>query len=120
MARIHDAAQKMKPGAWLIVVTPPATIDTFKERRRPTQAELIAAAPNNPVYVQLGYGWAMMTPRAVEALKVAGDADLPRGAKLEKDPGGNATGVGTGNMVDLLDRRPKPTIEQRGERTIEY
>src|SRR5207245_4486598 len=37
LARIHDAAQKMKPGAWLIVVTPPATIDTFKEKRRPTQ-----------------------------------------------------------------------------------
>src|SRR2546428_4213273 len=86
LGRIHDAAQKMKPGAWLIVVTPPATTDAFKEHRRPTQAELIAAAPNNPVYVQLGYGWAMMTPRAFEALKVAGDADLPPGAKLEKDP----------------------------------
>ena len=30
------AALQAKPGAWLIVVTPPATLDTFKERRRPT------------------------------------------------------------------------------------
>ena len=120
LARIHDAAQKMKPGAWLIVVTPPATIDTFKERRRPTQAELTAAAPNNPIYVQLGYGWAMMTPRAFEALKIANDADLPRGAKLEKDAGGNATGVVTGNMVDLFDRLPKPTFEEQVEGTKEF
>src|SRR5438445_5961312 len=74
LARIHDAAQKMKPGAWLIVVTPPATIDTFKEKRRPTQAELIAAAPNNPVYVQLGYLRAMIAPRSFEVLKINGDA----------------------------------------------
>src|SRR5438445_6186725 len=120
LARIHDAAQKMKPGAWLIVATPPATIDTFKEKRRPTQAELTAAAPNNPVYVQLGYGWAMMTPRAFEALKITSDADLPRGAKLEKDAGGNATGVVTGNMVDLFDRLPKPTFDEQVEGTKEF
>src|ERR1700676_35874 len=29
LGRIHDAAQKMKPGSWLIVVTPPATTDAF-------------------------------------------------------------------------------------------
>jgi predicted amidohydrolase YtcJ len=120
LARIHDAAQKMKPGAWLIVVTPPATTDAFKEHRRPSQSELIAAAPNNPVYVQLGYGWAMMTPRAFEALKIANDADLPRGAKLEKDAGGNPTGVVTGNMVDLFDRLPKPTFEEQVEGTEEF
>src|ERR1700732_2006105 len=60
LGRIHEASQKMKPESWkpgscLIVVTPPATTDAFKEHRRPTQAELIAAAPDNPVYVQLGY-----------------------------------------------------------------
>jgi predicted amidohydrolase YtcJ len=120
LARIHDAAQRMKPGSWLIVVTPPATIDTFKEKRRPTQADLTAAAPDNPVYVQLGYGWAMMTPRALQALNIASDADLPRGAKLEKDAGGNPTGVVTGNMVDLFDRLPKATFEEQVAGTKEF
>lgn len=32
-----------------VVVTPPATLDAFLERRRLTQAELVAAAPDNPV-----------------------------------------------------------------------
>ena len=120
LTRIHDASQKMKPGSWLIVVTPPATTDAFKEHRRPTQAELIAAAPNNPVYVQLGYGWAMMTPRAFEALKIATDADLPRGAKLEKDAAGKPTGVVTGNMVPVFDLLPQPTFEEQVEGTKEF
>ena len=54
LTRLRQAAAKARPGSWLIVVTPQATLDAFKEHRRPTQAELLAAAPNNPVYVQLG------------------------------------------------------------------
>jgi predicted amidohydrolase YtcJ len=123
LGRLHDAAYRMKPGAWLIVVTPPATTDAFKEHRRPTQAELIAAAPNNPVYVQLGYGWAMMTPRAFDALKIAGEADLPRGAKLETDASGKPTGVITGgmnNIVELFDRLPKPSFDEQVEGTKQF
>ena len=120
LGRVHDAAQKMKPGSWLIVVTPPATTDAFKEHRRPTQSELTAAAPDNPVYVQLGYGWAMMTPRGFEALKIASDADLPGGAKLERDSSGKPTGVVTGNMVPVFDLLPKPTFEEQVEGTKEF
>jgi predicted amidohydrolase YtcJ len=123
IGRLHDAAQKMKPGSWLIVVTPPATTEAFKEHRRPTQAELIAAAPDNPVYVQLGYGWAMMTPRAFEALHIASETDLPHGAKLELDANSKPTGVITGNManiVDLFDRLPKPTFAEQVEGTKQF
>ena len=96
LSRLHDASLKAKPGAWLIVATPAATLDTFKERRRPTQAELIAAAPNHPVYVQLGYGWAMLTPLALEALNIkSGD------------------GVITDNIIQLFDRLPKPTFDEQ-------
>jgi len=37
LSRLHAASLKAKPGAWLIVATPAATLDTFKERRRPTK-----------------------------------------------------------------------------------
>jgi predicted amidohydrolase YtcJ len=111
--RVRAAAAKAKPGAWLVVVTPPATLDTFPERRRPTQAELVAAAPNNPVYVQLAYGWAMMTPLAMKALNISSDADLPKQNKLEKDANGKPTGGITGNLVELFDRLPKPTFDDQ-------
>jgi len=120
LGRVRDAARKSKPGDWLIVVTPPATAETFKEKRRPTQAELVAAAPNNPVYVQLAYSWAMMTPLAFKALNIRSDADLPRTAKMEKDTNGNPTGVVTGNMVELFDRLPKPTFEQQVQGTKKF
>jgi predicted amidohydrolase YtcJ len=98
--RLHEASLKAKPGAWLIVVTPQATLDAFKEHRRPTQAELVAAAPNHPVYVQLGYGWAMMTPLAIKALNIS-----------------SADGVVTNNIIELFDRLPKPTFDEQVEGT---
>ena len=118
--RIRQAAQRMKPNAWLVVVTPPATVEAFKEKRRPTQAELVAAAPNNPVYVQLGYGWVMMTPPALKALNINGDADLPANAKMEKDASGKPTGVVTGNIVTMFDKLPKPTFDEQVEGTKEF
>ena len=115
--RLRDASRNVKTGDWLIVVTPPATLETFKERRRPTQAELVAAAPNHPVYVQLAYGWAMLTPLALKALNISSDADLPRGNRLERDAQGRVTGAITGNLVELFDRLPKPNFDQQVEGT---
>jgi hypothetical protein len=115
--RLHQASLRAKPGDWLVVVTPPATLDTFKERRRPTQAELVAAAPNNPVYLQLAYGWAMMTPLAMKALNINSEADLPKQNRLEKDASGKPTGAITGNLVELFDRLPKPTFSQQVDGT---
>jgi len=117
LQRLSEASLKAKPGAWLIVVTPPATLETFKERRRPTQAELVAAAPNHPVYLQLAYGWAMMTPLAFKALNISSEADLPRQNRMEKDASGNPTGGITGNLIELFDRLPKPTFDQQVEGT---
>jgi predicted amidohydrolase YtcJ len=111
--RLHDASLRTKPGAWLIVVTPPATLETFRERRRPTQDELVAAAPNNPVYVQLAYGWAMLTPLALKALNVTTDADLPEGNTLVRDAAGKLTGAITGNLVEFFERLPKPTFDEQ-------
>ena len=112
--RIRVGAHTMTPGAWLIVAGG-WNAQQFRENRRPTQAELMAAAPDNPVYVQLGYGWAMLTPKALEKLKIASDADLPAGGKLERDSDGKPTGGVSGGqnaIIALFDRLPTPTPEQ--------
>jgi hypothetical protein len=122
LGRIHEAAQTMKPGAWLIVAGG-WNVDQFQERRRPTQAELVAAAPDNPVYVQLGYGWAVITPVGLKALNIASDADLPSGGKLEKDAAGKPTGgiIGGQNaIIALFDRLPKPTFDQQVDGTRKF
>ena len=122
LGRIHKAAHTMKPGAWLIVAGG-WTVPQFKENRRPTQAELVEAAPDNPVYVQLGYGWAMLTPKALDALHIASDADLPARGKLERDANGKPTGGVSGGqnaIIALFDRLPKPTYEEQVEGTKKF
>ena len=102
IGRIRAASKTMKPGAWLIVAGG-WTERQFAENRRPTQAELHAAAPGNPVYVQLGYTWAVLTPPALDALKMTA-----------------ADGVVTGpqsTIITLFDRLPKPTFAQQVEGT---
>jgi predicted amidohydrolase YtcJ len=122
LGRISSAAHTMKPGAWLIVAGG-WNVQQFKENRRPTQAELTAAAPNNPVYVQLGYGWAVMTPAAFRALNITSDADLPPGGRLERDANGRPSGAvtgGQGAIVALFDRLPRPTFDEQVDGTRKF
>jgi predicted amidohydrolase YtcJ len=117
--RVRAAARTMKSGAWLIVAGG-WNVQQFEENRRPTQAELAAAAPNNPVYVQQGYSWSMLTPLAHKTLGISSEADLPAGARFERDGNGALTGAVTGGqpaIVALFDRLPKPTFDQQVEGT---
>ena len=106
LARITEASKAMKPGAWLIVAGG-WNVQQFKENRRPTQAELVAAAPNNPVYVQLGYGWAMLTPMAIKALGIT------------TAPDGSVSG-GQNTIISLFDKLPKPTFDQQVDGTKKF
>jgi len=106
LGRITEASHAMKPGAWLIVAGG-WNVQQFKENRRPTQAELVAAAPDNPVYVQLGYGWVMLTPLAIKALNVTTAAD------------GSVSG-GQNTIISLFDKLPKPTFEQQIDGTKKF
>lgn len=117
--RLRKAARDAKPGAWLIVAGG-WTEEQFKERRRPTQAELLEAAPNNPVYVQWMYDWAMLTPLAYKTLNINAESDLPGGGKFVRDAGGTPTGAVTGGIVPLFDKLPTPAFEQKVEGTRKF
>src|ERR1051325_4995324 len=117
LGRIRKAAQTKPPGSWLIVAGG-WNEQQFAERRRPTQAELEAAAPGSPVYVQLGYGWALLTDAGLAKLGIKSDADVPPGGKLERDASSKPTGAITGGnnaIVALFDRLPRPTYAQQVE-----
>ena len=122
LGRVRDAARAAKPGDWLIVAggwTP----EQFREKRRPTRAELAAAAGDHPAYVQLFYGWALMTPAAFKALNIAADSDLPPRGALERDAAGNPTGGISGDtatITALFARLPSPPFEQRVEGTRKF
>ena len=112
MARLRAAAAA-RPGAWLIVAGG-WTDQQFAEKRRPTVAELVAAAPDNPVYIQLFYSALLMTPKAMTALGISPEA-LPPRISLERNAAGAPTGWLAGDIVGisaLFDRLPKATFEE--------
>ena len=122
LERLHEAAHHAKAGTWMIVAggwTP----QQFREKRRPTQAELMAATPDSPVYVQLFYGWAMMTPAAYKALNIVADADVPPRGRLERDASGNPTGGLSGDtatITGLFACIPSPDFTQQVEGTRQF
>lgn len=124
MNRIHEASLAKKPGAWLIVAGG-WNADQFKEKRRPTQRDLVAAAPNNPIYIQLGYDWEVMTPAGFAAMGIRNESDLPRPGKFERDAGGNPTGAiedggGFDVAIGLFEKLPHPTIDEQVEGTKKF
>jgi predicted amidohydrolase YtcJ len=119
LARIKAAAQKAAPGTWIIVAGGWTDIQ-FKEKRKPNQAELVAAAPDNPVYIQHLYEWVLLSPRAMAEMQIAGDADLPKFGKLVRDDSGKPTGEIEGNGITftaLFNKLPRPSFAQEVEGT---
>jgi predicted amidohydrolase YtcJ len=113
--KVRQAAQAQKPGSW-IVVAGGWTEEQFEEKRRPTVAEVTAAAPGNPVYIQHLYDWLLLSPKAMAALNIRDDADVTPGGKLERDGSNNPTGVidGNGNALGkIFDKLPKPTLDEQ-------
>ncbi len=115
LEKIHAAAAAQKPGSW-IVVAGGWTEEQFVEKRRPTAAEVEAAAPDNPVYIQHLYDWLLLTPKAMDALNIHDDADVTPGGKLERDGNNKPTGavIANGNALGkIFDKLPKPTLAQQ-------
>jgi predicted amidohydrolase YtcJ len=115
LEKVRQAGKTQKPGSW-IVVAGGWTEEQFAEKRRPTPGEVVALAPDNPVYIQHLYDWLLLTPKAMEALSIREDSDVTPGGKLERDVDNKPTGVviGNGNALGkIFDKLPKPTMEQQ-------
>ena len=115
LEKIRQAAKTQKPGSW-IVVAGGWTEEQFQEKRRPNPAEVLAAAPDNPVYIQHLYDWLLLTPKAMEALNIREDADVTPGGKLDRDSDNRPTGivVGNGNILGkIFDKVPQPTADEQ-------
>ncbi len=120
--RLKSAASRARPEGWLIVAggwTP----RQFDENRRPTEAEIASVASGHPVYVQLFYGYALINAEGRDRLNIKSEADLPAGAKFERDKENVLTGwiVGGGPAItSLYSRLPKPQLQEAIEGTRQF
>jgi len=122
MERIRIAALYAPPGAW-IVVGGGWTPAQFAESRRPTQEELVAAAPDHPVYVQLFYRAVLLTPSGLRALGINNEGDLPIGAKFDRVDDSQANGWISGDtaaITGLYTKLPPPSLDQSMEGTRRF
>jgi len=106
---IREAARSSRPGTW-IKVGGGWTEMQFPEKRGPSVEELMAAAPDYPVYVQRLYNTAWVTPAGIKAMGLTPDTQIPTG-KAEKDASGNLTGVFTGGSPKIINSM-KETVER--------
>jgi len=115
LGRIRAAAEKAPKGSWLIVAGG-WTERQFAEGRRPTQAEIAAAAPGHNVYVQILYSAILLSPGGAEALGIAKDQGLMARLTVEKDNDGKPTGWVSGDnraISDVFNLLPRPTFAQQ-------
>jgi len=120
MDRLRQAA-KARPSTWIIVAGGWSELQ-FAEKRRPTLAEVMAAVPDNPAYIQLFYAALLMTPKAQQALGISAD-QLPAGITAERAASGDATGWFNGSIVSisaLFDRLPRPNFEDNVAGTKQF
>jgi predicted amidohydrolase YtcJ len=118
---IREAARTAKPGAW-IKIGGGWTELQFAEKRGPTVAELVAAAPDRPVYVQRLYNTAWITPAGVKLMGLTPQTKIP-GGNAEMDDAGNLTGVFTGVNATFnffTAKIPAPTFEEQLAGTKKY
>jgi predicted amidohydrolase YtcJ len=121
LALIGEAAKRLPPGAW-IKIGGGWTELQFPEKRGPTVAELMAAAPDRPVYVQRLYNTAWITPAGIKLMKLTPDSEIP-GGKAEKDASGNLTGAFTGvnrTFNFFTAKIPGPNFAEQLEGTRKY
>jgi predicted amidohydrolase YtcJ len=115
--RIREKARLAPKGSWLVVAGG-WTERQFKEDRRPTQSEIVAAAPDHHVYVQQLYSRVLLDPGGYAALGI--NPDLAARVSVEQDKDGQPTGWLTGDnraISDLFDLLPRPTFAQKVEGT---
>ena len=118
LQRLRNAAGALPPGGWLIVAGGWTELQ-FAERRRPTQEEVEAAAPEHRVYIQHLYSGALLSKSAVEALDLASNGALLAQLKTER-ASGELTGWFSGEaeaITALFDLLPRPSLAQQVEGT---
>jgi predicted amidohydrolase YtcJ len=109
------AAAKAKPAGDWIVVAGGWTPAQFAERRLPTRAELDAAAPRHPVYVQILGQAALVNSSALTALAITRETPDPPGGQFQRDPKtGELTGyaLGAGAWQRLYEKIPRLSLDR--------
>jgi predicted amidohydrolase YtcJ len=110
--RIRLRAQQTPPDRWILTLGGwhPSQI---KEGRMPTLAELDAAAPKHPVYIQALRDQGQMNSLAILKSKISSTSPLLPGVSIGKDASGNFNGLIKGFNGQALALKEFPPLVLR-------
>ena len=112
LAMIARKARESNPGAWVLALGG-WSVEQFADGRRGfTKAELDAAAPHNPVALQLIYFRIYTNTAGLRALGIDAGTPNPPGGSIAKDADGQPTGVLNGGGA------VRATLAKLGEVTM--
>jgi predicted amidohydrolase YtcJ len=120
---VSEAADERQPDEWVTVIGSWHP-NQFREKRAPTVADLSAASPTNPVYVQYLYDYALVNEAGIEALGLNSSTTPPvPGITVERDANGQATGRllgGIGPFNVLVSTLLPASFEERKDSLEDY
>jgi predicted amidohydrolase YtcJ len=124
MRMLKEQAARTPPGQWVRVVGGFAELQ-FAERRLPTLAELNEAAPDTPVFILHLYDRALLNRAALRAVGYTKDTPEPPGGVIERDRGGEPTGLLVANpnamiLYKTLSLGPKLSVEHQMNSTRHF
>lgn len=111
--RVKQAAEKLKPGVWLVGSGWDHT--RWPDKKFPTRQQLDEVAPRNPVYLEHISGHvAVVNSLAIKHAEILKDTPNPPGGEVERDANGEATGLLKENAKEMAAQRiPDPSAEER-------
>jgi predicted amidohydrolase YtcJ len=121
---LKEQARRTSPPQWVRVVGG-WTEFQFAERRMPTLDEINAVSPDTPVFVLHLYDRAILNGAALRACGYTKDTPNPPGAEIQRDKGGNPTGVliarpNASLLYAALGKGPKLPVEQQMNSTRQF
>ena len=103
-ARVRAA----RPGEWIVTLGGWSEEQFRDDARGFSREELDRIAPNNPVVMQAVYRHSYLNTAALTAARIDAATPDPRGGRIEKDPGGQPSGVisGAGGVAFVAAKIP--------------
>jgi predicted amidohydrolase YtcJ len=114
LAMLADRVQTARAGEWIVALGGWSEDQFTDDPRGFPVEELDSIAPENPVVLQAVYSQSYLNSAALKAAGIDAGTPDPRGGRIEKDAGGNPTGLvrGAGGVAFVAARIPLPDKEQ--------
>ena len=114
LAMLADRVRSARPGEWIVTLGGWSEEQFTDDPRGFPLEELDRIAPDNPVVLQAVYNQSYLNSAALKGAGIDAATPDPRGGRIEKDAGGNPTGVvrSAGGVAFVAAKIPLPDKEQ--------